>query len=165
MADETRVRAMTTVPLPPAEAFALFTDEVDAWWRHGPRFRPAADGKTGRMVFEPGAGGRLLEVYETGADAFELGRTLEWIPGDRLVFQMGGREFAKDEWTRVAVYFERLESGRGTRVTIEHTGFDALGSDHGVWHGQDHDAFVGMMGLWWGDLLVAFRAGNPGAQA
>ena len=57
MSEETRVRALTTVPLPPDEAFALFTEEVDSWWRHGPRFRAAIDGKEGVMRFEPGEGG------------------------------------------------------------------------------------------------------------
>ena len=92
MSEETTVRALTTVPLGPGEAFALFTEEIDAWWRHGPRFRVADGGREGRMVFEPGEGGRLLEVYGEGDadDAFELGRTVVWEPPGRLVFLMGG---------------------------------------------------------------------------
>jgi len=157
MSEETRVRALTTVPLPPDEAFALFTEEVDRWWRRGPRFRAELDGKEGVLRFEPGVGGRLLEVYDAAADeAFELGRILAWEPAKRLVFQIGGRDFASDEWTEVEIRFERVE--RGTRVSIDHYGFDALGTDHGVWHGQDRDAFIGSMGLWWGDLLVSLRA-------
>jgi hypothetical protein len=152
--EETHVRALTTVSLEPDEAFALFTEEVDAWWRHGSRFRAAIEGKEGTMRFEPGEGGRLLEVY--GPDHhFELGRVRVWEPGKRLVFLMGGRDFAPDEWTEVKVRFERI--AKGTQVSIDHYGFDALGMDHGVWHGQGREAFVGSMGLWWGDLLVAMR--------
>ncbi len=161
MSQETRVRALTTVPLPPDEAFTLFTEEVDTWWRHGPRFRAAIDGKKGVMHFEPGEGGRLLEIYDQAqADSFELGRIQVWEPGKRLVFWIGGRDFAPDEWTEVEVRFERV--ARGTQVTVEHYGFDALGPDHGVWHGQDVESFIGAMGLWWGDLLVALRAAAAG---
>ena len=154
MSDETRARAMTTVPLEPDEAFVLFTEEVDAWWRRGPRFRPAIDARVGVMRFEPGEGGRLLEIYDHAPD-FELGRVLVWEPGKRLVFLMGGRDFAPGEWTEVDVCFEGIETG--TRVSVEHYGFDELGMDHGVWHGQGREAMVGSMGLWWGDLLVAMR--------
>ena len=163
MSEETRVRALTTVPLAPEEAFALFTDEVDTWWRHGPRFRAAIDGKEGVMRFEPGEGGRLLEVYDQeSVESFELGRILVWEPGKRLVFLLGGRDFAPDEWTEVEVRFEAVE--RGTRVSVEHYGFDELGQDHGSWHGQDPDSLVGSMGLWWGDQLVALRAAGSRAQ-
>ena len=163
MSTETRVRAMTTVPLEPSEAFVLFTDEVDSWWRRGPRFRPAVDGREGELRFEAGEGGRLLEVYDhSGTADFELGRVLVWEPGKRLVFHMGGRDFGPDEWTEVDVRFERIETG--TRVTVEHTGFDELGQDHGVWHGQGPEALVGSMGLWWGDLLVAMRGAAVRAE-
>jgi hypothetical protein len=161
MTQETRVRALTTVPLEPDETFALFTEEVDRWWRHGPRFRAAIDGQEGVMRFEPGEGGRLLEVYANG-ESFELGRIVSWEPGKRLVFLMGGRDFADEEWTEVEVRFERIE--KGTRVSIEHYGFDELGTDHGVWHGQGREAFIGSMGLWWGDLLVAMRAAGVSAE-
>ncbi len=156
MSEKTRVCALTTVPIPPDEAFVLFTEEVGTWWRHGPRFRAAIDGKEGVMRFEPGEGGRLLEVYDEAADdTFELGRILVWEPGKRLVFLIGGRDFAPDEWTEVEIRFERVE--RGARVSVEHYGFDELGSDHNVWHGEDRESFIGSMGLWWGDLLVALR--------
>ncbi len=156
MSEEIRVCTFTTVPIPPDEAFALFTEEVDTWWRHGPRFRAAINGKEGVMRFEPGEGGRLLEVYGDAADEnFELGRILVWEPGKRLVFLIGGRDFAPDEWTEVEIRFEWVE--RGARISVAHYGFDALGPDHSVWHGQDRDAFIGSMGLWWGDLLVALR--------
>jgi hypothetical protein len=157
MSEETRVCALTTVPIPPDEAFVLFTEEVDNWWRHGPRYRAAINGREGVMRFEPGEGGRLLEVYGDATDeVFELGRILVWEPGKRLVFLIGGRDFAPDEWTEVEIRFERV--ARGARVSIEHYGFDALGPNHSVWHGQDRNSFIGSMGLWWGELLVALQA-------
>lgn len=163
MSLETRVRALTTVPLDPDETFTLFTEEVDRWWRRGPRFRAAIDGQEGVMRFEAGEGGRLLEVYGSGRDeCFELGRIVAWEPGKRLVFLMGGRDFADEEWTEVEVRFEGID--KGTRVTIEHYGFDELGMDHGVWHGQGREAFIGSMGLWWADLLVSLRSAGTRAR-
>lgn len=154
MGEETTVRASTVVSLSPDEAFALFTDEVDTWWKQGPRYRVARDGREGQLRFEPGVGGRLLETYAEG-DAFELGRIEVWEPGMRLTFLMGGNDFAAEEWTTVDIRFDRTD--RGTEVTLTHTGFDALGRDHGVWHGEGPEAFVGFMGLWWGDLLVGLH--------
>ena len=155
MSEPLRARAMTIVRIPPDEAFEVFTTEIDLWWRHGPRFRPAIDGRLGEMRFEPKEGGRLLEVYADG-ESFELGRVRDWEPGVRLAFGMGGRDFAPGEFTEVEVRFE--EAHEGTRVTIEHWGFEELGPDHGVRHGQGDEALIGSTGLWWGDTLVALRA-------
>ncbi len=47
MNKETRVCALTTVPIPPDEAFALFTEEVDTWWR---TVRASAPLSTARKV-------------------------------------------------------------------------------------------------------------------
>src|SRR5690606_39228748 len=57
------VRVTTIVPVDPALAFALFTDEVDAWWRRGPRYRFG----DGALRFEPPPRGRLVEVYDEAA--------------------------------------------------------------------------------------------------
>jgi hypothetical protein len=66
-------RVTTFVAVEPAAAFAVFTEEIDAWWRRGPRFRHGA------VHLEPGTGGRLLE---SGGDrVVELARVLVWEPG------------------------------------------------------------------------------------
>ena len=54
------------VKVPPAEAFDVFTREIDLWWRQGPRFRIGAR-RPGALSFEPGVGGRLLETYDLPA--------------------------------------------------------------------------------------------------
>lgn len=74
------VTVTTKVAVDPATAFRVFTEEVDAWWRRGPRYR-FRPGRDGVMRFEPGAGGRLVEVYDEAAgDVFEVGRVLAWEP-------------------------------------------------------------------------------------
>lgn len=155
MSQTDSVTVTTVVAVDPATAFRIFTEETDAWWRQGPRFRPAV-GRSGSMRFEPGPEGRLVEVYSDAAgDEFELGRILAWEPGERLVFEMGARAFEPGETTEVAVHFEPVE--RGTRVTVVQRGWDAIRPDHPARHGQDTNAFLASMGLWWGDLAVALH--------
>ena len=151
------VRVSTTVSADPERAFEAFTEEVDLWWKHGPRFRIGGT-RESTLRFEPGPGGRLIEVYgAAGFDVAELGRVKVWEPGKRLAFEMGGRDFAPgDPWPLVDIRFEPYRDG--TRILLEMTGFEQLPSDHGVFHGLEGDAFHGMMGLWWSDLLVELRA-------
>jgi uncharacterized protein YndB with AHSA1/START domain len=146
------VRVTTRVAVDPATAFEIFTEEIDAWWRRGPRFRwlTAAEG---RLRFEPGEGGRLVE--EAGGDAFEVGRVRVWQPAERLVFDFRARSFESGQSTEVEVAFE--PEGEGTRVTVEHRGWEALAADHPARHGLDATAFDNMMGVWWGDLLFSIR--------
>jgi hypothetical protein len=145
----------TVVAVDPATAFEVFTEEVDAWWKHGPRYRAGGDRKS-TMRFEPGVGGRLLEVYdEEVLESYELGRVRVWKPGERLTFQMRGRDLGPGEGTEVEIRFEKVDAG--TRVTVVHGGWDAFADDHPVRHGLVGEAFQSMMGLWWADLLVAMR--------
>ncbi len=160
MSDTDSVTVTTVVAVDPATAFEVFTDEIDAWWKTGPRYRVENKRKSS-MRFTGGAGGRLLEEYDAaGGDAFEHGRVLVWEPADRLVFQMGGRDFKPGQSTEVEVRFEPIDEG--TRVTVEHRGWDSLPKDSPIWHGLEGPAFISMMGVWWGDLLVALqtRAGT-----
>lgn len=156
MSAHDRVRVTTIVAVTPAEAFELFTADVDAWWRRGPRYR--ADGaRPSTMRFEPGKGGRLLEVYDAATgDAFEFGRVLDWDPPARLCFEFRGRNFQPGEVTRVEVRFDADPDG--TRVTLDHSGFAALRPDHPVRHGEPEPAFVASMGRWWSELLGALRS-------
>ena len=149
------VTVKTVVAVDPATAFEVFTEEVDGWWKNGQRYRIGGDRKS-TMRFEPGVGGRLLEVYDGAAgESFELGRVRVWEPGERLSFEMGGRDMGPGEATEVDIRFEKVDGG--TRVTVVHGGWDAFAADHPVRHGLVGEAFQSMMGLWWADLLVAMR--------
>lgn len=148
---------MTTVlDVDPQAAFEIFTEDVDLWWGRGPRFR-WAPGREGRLRFEPGIGGRLVEAYdEAGQDVFEVGRVLAWEPAVRLVFEFRARAFEPGQTTEVEVCFE--PEAAGTRVTLEHRGWDALSLDHPARHGMDDESFGDMMKVWWVDLLGACSA-------
>lgn len=153
-----RARAVVGVAVEPAIAFALFTEQMDLWWRRGQRYR-VADSDRGLMAMEPGVGGRVFESWHDAGGTErvrEIGRVQVWEPPRRLVFSWRGANFAPGESTEVEVRFEPTASG-GTQVSVEHRGWAALRPDHPVRHGQDTVAFVRMMALWWGDLLTAYR--------
>ena len=149
------VQSTTLVSADCETSFAVFTEEVDRWWKHGPRFRTGAPGRS-TLRFEPGVGGRLLEEMDAAADAFVLGRITAWEPPRRLLFEMFARDMSPGEKTEVEVRFE--PDGERTRVTLEHRGWAAFGPEHPVRHGLVGGAFVSMMGVFWGDLLVSLQS-------
>lgn len=148
-----KIVATTIVAADPASAFQIFTTEVDAWWKQGPRFRPSVRG-AGVLRFEPGVGGRLLETYDDGS-SFVFGLIKVWEPGERLVFESYSRNFRPGESTEVEVRFEA--AGENTQVTIENRGWDRFPADHPVRHGVGEPAFSDVMSVWWADLLVSIK--------
>lgn len=99
--------AVVEVAVDPPTAFEVFTEEVAAWWRSSESVR-----------FESGVGGRVLALTgDPDAEPIEVGRILVWEPGPRLAFSY------RDD-TEVEVRFEA--SDRGTRVVVEHRGFDRM---------------------------------------
>lgn len=148
-------RVTIVVAVDPSTAFRLFTDEVDAWWARGPKNRFRALW-AGIMRFEPGVGGRLMEIYdEETCDAYEVGRIRVWEPGRRLLLDWRLPNFAPDEITEVEISFEPVEGG--TRVTVEHRGWEALRLDHPARHGLAGDAFRMFRSRLWADHLAAIK--------
>lgn len=150
------------VAVDPATAFAVFTEDVDAWWKRGPAYR---FGEGGVLRFEPGVGGRLVQVFDDATgESWEVGRIRTWEPGRRLTFAFRIPNFAPDESTEVDVRFEA--EGEGTRVTLEHRGWEGLPMGHPARHGLDDDALAVERGQLW---LLQLRAlarcaarGRPG---
>lgn len=136
-------------------AFRIFTEEIDAWWRLGMKYRI---GKQRSVVhLECKLGGRLFESFETGSGAHvkETGRVTCWEPPSRLVLEWRAVNFAPAEKTEVEVLFE--PSASGTLVTVRHSGWSKIRPDHPVRHGQDARVFIRRMGSWWGDLMSSLR--------
>jgi uncharacterized protein YndB with AHSA1/START domain len=152
--DQATVAVVVAVDV--ADAFEVFTQEIDLWWKRGPRYRIAGHAP-GVLQFEPGVGGRLFETFETasGAKVFEVGRVTAWEPPSRLVLEWRNANFAPSERTEIEVLFE--PAGGGTRVTVQHRGWATLRPDHPARHNLAGPAFSRMMGLWWGDQLTALR--------
>ena len=154
------VRVSMELDVEPLRAFTLFTEDVDAWWARGPKNRFRAPW-AGVMRFEPGVGGRLIEIYdEDEGDFYEVGRIHVWEPGRRLVFDWRIPNFAPGEITQVEIIFE--PSGTGTRVTLEHRGWETLRPGHPARHGLTGAAFRIFRSQWWADHFVAIKRHSEG---
>ena len=137
------------VAVEPAVAFDVFTRELDAWWGRGPRYRFVAP-YGGTLMLEPGVGGRLLHVVDSGV-SFEVGRVEVWEPPRRLALTWRLTNFTPEQQTRVDVRFEPATGG--TRVSVTHSGWDTIPVGHPARHGMTDRAFVLFRGHWWADLL------------
>lgn len=151
--DQAVVSALVKVE--PAEAFRIFTEEIDLWWRGGMKYRIGR--KRSVVHLEPKLGGRLFESFETaaGEKVKETGRVTCFEPPRRLVLEWRAVNFAPDETTEVEVSFEASPSG--TLVTVRHRGWAKIRADHPVRHGADVPSFIGNLGMWWADLLTSLR--------
>jgi uncharacterized protein YndB with AHSA1/START domain len=155
MSDADSVTVSIEIAVPPAVAFAVFTEDLDAWWQRGPRyrFRPPYEGV---LRLEGGVGGRLLHLRFThDTDPFVVGRVRVWEPPARLAFSWRLPNFAPHQTTEVEIRFDAVTEG--TRVTLTHRGWDSVPSDHPARHGQMGRAFVLFKGHWWAGVLGAVR--------
>lgn len=151
-----QARASVLVKVEPKEAFRIFTEEIDSWWRRGGKYRVAGS-RPGIIAIEPGVGGRLFESFEEDGDirVIETGRVTGWEPPSRLVFEWRALAFGPEEKTKVEVTFEPRPGG--TSVTVTHSGWSRIRLDHSVRHGLEVAPFLRMLGLWWGELMTSLR--------
>lgn len=153
-------RAMVAVRIaaPATRVFTAFTAEIGQWWRpHGLfELNGRADG---RLAMEAWAGGRVTETYPDGEE-FEVGRVRVWEPPERLVLSWRAVSFPPDRETQVHVRFEAVAGG--TRVVVEHVGWDSLPPEHAARHGFPLLPFHQRLAEWWQALLsdVAARAAD-----
>lgn len=115
------VRRAVDVRCAPAAAFRLFTDGIDGWW-------PLATHSVGQAnatgcVFEGRLGGRIYETRDEGAPRL-WGTVTAWEPPHRIVFSWHP---GRDASTAQEVELRFTDTGGGTRVELEHRGWEVLG--------------------------------------
>lgn len=115
------VRKSITVACDPAHAFEVFTTGLGRWWPKATH--SISTDRTVDCVMEPQVGGDLYELRDDGA-RFSWGRVLAWDPPRRFVLSWHPGMPA-DVAQEVEVRFTR--AGDGTRVDLEHRGWDILG--------------------------------------
>jgi uncharacterized protein YndB with AHSA1/START domain len=139
----------------PRRAFEVFTREIGAWWRPNRLFQ-FTPREPGVLSFEPpgqdGRGGRLIETLADGR-VFAIGDVRAWVPGELLVFGWRQATFAPGQETEVEVRFEAI--GSETRVSVAHSGWDGVPSDHVARHGFPDLVFLQRHGEWWRALLAS----------
>ncbi len=119
------LRAALKVACAPDDAFAVWTQRFSLWW-------PTDHTVTGDPVLvalEPRLGGR---IYERGADGteHEWGEITVWEPPERLGYLW---HLMRDRGDATDVEITFRSSGSGTRVEIEHRGWERLGADADLW--------------------------------
>ncbi len=115
------VRKSLVVKCSPERAFQVFTTDIGSWWPLG-RYSIGGD-KITEVVFEPKVGGRVYERHSDGGEG-EWGRVLEWDPPHRFTMSWyPGSEAAQA--TELEIRF--TPEGDGTRVDLEHRGWERLG--------------------------------------
>lgn len=147
-----RVVVALRVKASPLRAFEAFTAEIGQWWRPNALFAvtPRAPG-----VLSFDGRERLIETRE-GGKVFEVGRVSVWEPGARLVVGWRQATFTPGMATQVEVTFEVVGEGE-TRVTVSHSGWDSVPTDHVAKHGFPDTIFLARHGDWWRALLGAMR--------
>jgi hypothetical protein len=119
--DEAVVRQSITVPLAPAAAFALWTDQIHTWW-------PVSHSRSGdpatQVIFERGIGGRFYERTADGTE-FDWGHVVVWQPPEHLAYHwyLGS---GPTQPTRVDVRFVAVGEAQ-TQVEVVHRGPELIG--------------------------------------
>ncbi|MGH3111710.1 MAG: SRPBCC domain-containing protein [Gaiellaceae bacterium] len=114
------VRKTVTVNCAVEEAFRVFTADARSWWPVASH--SIAGEEVEEIVFEGEEGGRVLEVATSGETA-HWATVIAWDPPACLVLAWNvlGREAAS---TEVEIRF--TPDGEGTRVELEHRGWEAI---------------------------------------
>jgi uncharacterized protein YndB with AHSA1/START domain len=126
------IRLSFDLACPPEHAFRAWTERIATWW-------PADHTVTGEgdlvVVLEPRVGGRVFERTR-GGDEHDWGRVTIWDPPVRLGYTWHLRADRTDA-TDVEIRF--VPAGSGTRVEIEHRGWERLGAERGrEWRDRNH---------------------------
>lgn len=112
------VRRTVTVGRPVEDAFRLFTEEISTWW---PFASHSIGGEaTVAAIFDPESG-RLYERQANGTEC-DWADIVEWNPPRRFVLSWHPNP---ERRTEVEVRFVAVDGG--TRVELEHRGWERLG--------------------------------------
>jgi uncharacterized protein YndB with AHSA1/START domain len=117
------VRKTITVDCVVEEAFRVFTAEAMSWW---PTESHSIHGEAVReIIFEGREGG---EVYELTADGTKghWARVVTWDPPSRIVLAWN---ILEREAVPTEVDIRFLTEGDGTRVELEHRGWEAIAEE------------------------------------
>jgi len=143
------VRKTILVGGSPERAFAVFTEEIGAWWPVATH--SVGEERAARAACEGGVDGRFYEIGRDGSE-HEWGHILVWDPPRRLVTTWDPAHRGAE--TQIEVRF--TPEGAGTRVDLEHRGWEALGELAGPLR-SSYSARDG-----WTEVLSLYAAGASG---
>ncbi|HEY4289505.1 MAG TPA: SRPBCC family protein [Puia sp.] len=139
------IRKELIVETAQADAFKVFTENMDSWW---PRTHHIGKSPMTELLLEPAPNGRWFSRHEDGSEV-DIGYVLVWQPHDVLVlaWQINGKfEYDPELVTEVEIQF--IASGpRTTLVKLEHKNLGRLGAGK----------TVESMDEGWGMILQLYR--------
>ena len=146
------VKVSVTVSRPPEVVFRAFTEEMSAWWPVETHSFAASilKGKVRAtaVILEGRVGGRIYERMSDGREA-DWGVVLAWEPPSRVLFSWKPN-LRPDPHTEVEVRF--VPDGSGTRVELEHRGWDRLGKAGVEWRKEYETGWRGVLRAFGGSL-------------
>jgi hypothetical protein len=123
----------------PEHAFAVWVDKTNLWW---PATHTVSEAPGVRVIFEPRDGGRIFERTPSGQE-HEWGHITGWDPPVRLAYTWRIR-VDLEHATDVEIRFAPREPG-GTRVEIEHRGWERLGDFGPGWRDANRGGWDGVL--------------------
>ena len=122
----------------PDHAFETWTRKATAWW---PPEHTVSHERGASIVFEPRVGGRIFERTTRGEE-IEWGQIVEWDPPRSLRYVW---HIATDPANATDVVIAFRHAPRGTRVEIEHGGWDRLGEIGQAWRDTNQAGWDGVL--------------------
>ena len=115
-------------------AFTVWTEGIGTWWPadHTVSAEPGL-----RVVLEGWLGGRVYERTAAGVE-YDWGQVTVWEPPSRLAYTWFLRTDRADA-TDVEITF--AAAATGTRIEIEHSGWERLGTRGGAWRERNHQGW------------------------
>lgn len=122
-----------------SHAFATWTERFGLWWPPG---HSTSGDPDARVHLEPGVGGRIFERTPGGTE-IDWGEITEWDPPHRLAYLWHIRR-TREAATQVLVQFHDVDD-TGSRVRIEHTGWERLGIEGASWRDANRAGWAGLL--------------------
>jgi uncharacterized protein YndB with AHSA1/START domain len=138
------IRKSVTVNRPRDDAFRLFTAEIATWWPLSTHSLGEESAET--VVFEPREGGRVYERKTDGSISY-WAEVTTWEPPARFVLEWRPNPDAPAA-TELEVTFN--PEGGGTRVDLEHRGWERLGEAAELKRTEYETGWDGVLGVYAG---------------
>jgi len=132
------LRLDLVVACPVEHAFDVWSHRIDRWW---PRDHTASGEPGARVVLDRRVGGRIYEVTTDGTE-HEWGEVTAWEPPHRLAYLWHLRT-DRASATDVEIRFTAVDEG--TRVEIEHSGWECLGDAAEAWRERNHGGWTTLL--------------------
>ncbi len=132
------------VSVPPERAFEVFTRHMGDWWPL--QQFSIAEERAVAVRFEEWSGGKVFEIVDDGTE-WEWAEVLAWEPPHRLVLAWHP---TKEPTVSTEVEIRFTASDGGTRVDLEHRGWERLGDLAAVARVDYEQGWLPVLGLFEG---------------